>query len=146
MTMMPNQIFAAIDKDKELFQQIKARYAKDNKIEARLYFNYYFYDSIMRLHLNKNAKEQILKTIRYFCVKEDAVVSQMPPLNNTYQIAIMMGNDDLLSVLMGRASNTILLNSDAAKLGALIAYGYKIYNIGKTDILTETLFSSQNMI
>lgn len=140
-------VFAEVDRDKELFHSIKAAAKDVDKDLAKLFFNYY-----MHLFLFNYATEglkdprMVEHALYYFIAKEDNMSSQIPVFNNTYQMADMTQEKDLFRTLAGRNSNIMSLTSDAAKVGALLALTHKVYGISKTEMLTRTLFLSQSMV
>lgn len=140
-------LFAEIDRDKELFYSIKGHGSEADKDLAKLFYNYY-----LNLFLFNYATDQtkdismVVAAMYYFIIKEDNLSNQISVFNNTYQMALMTQEKDLFRTLAGRQSNIMSLTSDAAKVGALLALAHKIYGISKTDMLTRTLFLAETMV
>lgn len=143
MTNLLVNIFDEVDEEKRLLLQIKSKMENVERNDATLLFNYYLYTSVFLLAKEKtNARSDVRNTLRAFIAKEENAATNLAALNNTYQIACMQTSDNIIGVLSGKASTMLNLNSDAAKLGALLALYYKLYQVPKLDILKETLFLS----
>lgn len=141
MTELGN-LFEEIDEEKKLYFNIKIKVSKINVIEARLLFNYHLYTAIYFFHRSDMVFAHVRQCLRAFIAKEENLNTHIAVINNMYQIASMMDKDFLITILSGQQSNLLVLNTDAAKLGALIALNYKVHGIKKLDLLKETLFLS----
>lgn len=141
MTELGN-LFDTVDEEKKLYFDIKAKMSGFNVIESRLLFNYHLYTAIYFFHKSDMVFGHVRKCLRAFIAKEENLAIHIAVINNMYQIASMMDKDFLVSVLSGQQSNLLVLNSDAAKLGALIALNFKVHGTKKLDLLKETLFLS----
>lgn len=143
MTNLLNNIFEQVDEEKKLLLDIKLKINNIEKDDAKLLFNYYLYTSIFLLAKQKsNARTEVRHTLRAFIAKEENITVAVASLNNTYEIGCMQTPESLINVLSGKPSTMLNLTSDAAKIGALLALYYKLYQISKLDILKETLFLS----
>lgn len=140
-----NNIFASIENEKTLFYQIRNDF-KIDKSKSNVRFNYYFYMALYLYESGEDIAEVILNAFLYFIGQDLNLDSSIAIINNTYQIAVMLQPEVLYKILTGSNSNLMNINNDAAKVGALLALNYKIYNIGKLDLLRKTLFLAQNMI
>lgn len=147
MTMMPNNIFREVDHDRDLFNQIKKASALYGELESNLYFNFYLYETALMFHKGQTVNvKRFYYCIEHFCNSNRQLELQTPIINNTYQIASMQNTDSIIAALMGRTTPIFNLNSDAAKLGALMALVYKKFGIGKTEQLSEALLLTKNVI
>lgn len=146
MNELPVNIFQELDRDKELMFQIKNKLSYLDKIKASMMFNYYYYSSVYNFSEGSNKYKDAIQVLKFFILKEDNLLNQIPYLNNTYQIAIMMNSEELLQLLIGKNSNIISIKTDASKVGLLLAFIYKKFNITRTEMLSETLFFAESML
>lgn len=138
MTELGN-IFDKIAEEQVIYHKIKAKTMIEDSIRANMLFNYYLYYAIREMSGVNNAHIEVRLCLKNFIIKETNLAPKVATINNTYQMAVMLDNYFLVRTLMGQQSNLILLNNDAAKLGALMALDFKMTGISKSDLLNETL-------
>lgn len=139
MTTLPG-LFETVEKENKLYHDIKIKTSAADKINATLMFNYYLYNAIYGFYKNTSSYGDVRNCLRNFIIKEDNLNPSIAAINNTYQMAIMLDTKNLTDLLIGKPSKLLNLSSDAAKLGALLALHYRLYGVGKLDMLSETLF------
>ena len=143
---MINDIFGGLSEESKTYHKIKQVSNNQDKILARLLFTYYLCDQIKEYYENYLCGEFTKQALLYFIVKEDNLSNHIAVINNTYQMAVMMDRTQLLMMLVGQTSNMLVLGSEAAKLGALLALRYKISGVGKLETLRETLLLAESMV
>lgn len=138
MTELVN-IFNRIAEEQELYHKVKTALSTYEPTRSNMLFNYYLYNAIYQIDSKGVSHYLVVKSLKYFIAKETNLNPKIAVINNTYQMAIMLEFDQLLHILMGQQTNLLLLNSDAAKLGALMALDCKLTGVPKSELLRETL-------
>lgn len=137
------KLFDSLAKEKETFLSIKSRVTEAEKSASGFLFYYHLYNAIHEFYSKEITKgEHTRSALKYFIAKEENLSNSIAVINNTYQMAIMLDRQTLLSILTGRANKILVLGSDASKLGALLAMNYLVYAVEKGDLLSEILFLS----
>lgn len=139
-------IFEEIDKDRELMVSIRQEFKSQRLQEDEIFYNYYFYQSLVSYKMSSIKEIDYLSCMFYFILKEDNITNSIAALNNTYQICNMMSEKEIFKLLIGKKSSIISLNSDAAKMGALLSLIYKSQELSKTEVLEKTLLFYKNVL
>lgn len=135
-----------LDEEKILYNEIRKEFENTNMAFNSLMFNYNLYTALYNILNEKDFRHNVISTIMYFIAKEGSIMNSLAVINNTYLILIMCDKDFIIRTLSGQKSNIILVDNDAAKLGALLALTTVLLDISKLDLLKETLFYTENML
>jgi hypothetical protein len=141
-------IFQEIDEEKDVYNKIKYLLKDYDVLDANLAFNYFLYSSVYfyTRKIEEDIDTYMIKTLLSFIIKDIAIQNSLAVINNTYQITSMQNDDLIIKLLMGQQSNFLQLNSDAAKLGALLALSFKHFGISKKDMFHKALLFAENMV
>ncbi len=135
-------LFLILDQEQKLFHEIKQKKSKEDKIKANMLFQYHMYSAIYKMSEVKPALDETRKALLFFIISTEQLTPAIAVINNSYQMSIMIDREQLTNILMGGKSTFFDATSDAAKLGALLALNFKFTGYTKSDLLSETLFSS----
>lgn len=148
---MTQNYFQAVDTEKVAYLLIKEKTKGVNLTpwESNLLFNKNMYNAIFSFK-EQRPKEFVLhgikKTIFYFIKKEEKVEINHAIINNYYQILNTQNSEFIIDLLSGMKSNIVILDNDAAKVGALLALCYITFGLTKLDILEKTFNLDENVI
>lgn len=131
---------------KKLAEQIAETTIGSDPLENEYKFQLSMYSVLRSLYLGHNLLADDLYQMMRLLLTHAYHKQRLTIALNAYERAIMMSEEEIVKIALGKYSNIIVVTDDTVRVGLILAVIKNRFNASPQEVLEETLLYAKNVV